>query len=508
MTGRLQILVPIASESAFFDPAEYFFPKPLIEVAGRPMIERTIAPLREAFPDARFLFVVRRENVVRFSLDSVLRLTAGEDCSVVVLSAPTRGALCSCLMAVDALDLAAPLLISNGDQLVQADLGALLGQLQSAGADAGVVTFKSVHPRWSYVKLDDDGNVTEAAEKNVISTHAIAGLYWFRTAQQFVDAATATILVDDHLEGVFFIAPSLNQVLLQGGKVVRAEIPADAYFSFYSPQRIQDYAVWSRTAPALRSASQKSGRTVVVIPAAGEGSRFHQAGWRRPKPFIDVAGRSMIERVVENVAPPGARTVALIRKEQLQGQHAIVSRLAQAGVGIVPVERATEGTICTVMLARREFADDDAILVANSDQLVDFSVADFIEDCFHRDLDGSILVFRDAQRDPKWSFAKTNGHGLVTEVAEKKPISDLATVGVYLFRRARQMIDATVDMIAHNDRVNGEFYTCPVYNYMIAAGARIGVYEVQPAAMHGLGIPADLERYLAGVGAPHSEDAP
>jgi NDP-sugar pyrophosphorylase family protein len=410
-------------------------------------------------------------------------------------------------MAVDALDPGAPLLISNGDQLVKADIGALLGQLRSADAEAGVVTFKSVHPRWSYVKLDDEGGVTEAAEKNVISTHAIAGLYYFRTAQQFVDAATATIAVDDHLEGVFFIAPCLNQVILQGGRVMRAQIPTDAYFSFYSPQRIQDYAAWSRTALAFRQAG-RTGRTVVVIPAAGEGSRFSKAGWRRPKPFIDVNGRTMIERVAENVAPPGAKTVALIRKDQLQGQHAVVSRLAQSGVGIVPVERTTEGTICTVMLARREFSDDDPVIVANSDQLVDFSIADFIEDCIHRDLDGSILVFRDAARDPKWSFAKTNELGLVTEVAEKVAISDLATVGIYLFRRARQMIDATVDMIAHNDRVNGEFYTCPVYNYMIAAGARIGVYEVAPGAMHGLGIPADLDRYLARVGAPRSEDAP
>jgi dTDP-glucose pyrophosphorylase len=368
------------------------------------------------------------------------------------------------------------------------------------------VTFRSVHPRWSYVKLDDDGNVTEAAEKRVISTHAIAGLYYFRTAQQFVDAATATITVDDHLDGIFYIAPCLNQVLLQGGKVMRVQIPTDAYFSFYSPQRIQDFV--ARTGPAFKPGIPTAGRTVVVIPAAGAGSRFRTAGWRRPKPFIDVNGRSMIERVVENVTPPGAKTVALIRKDQLQGQDAIVSRLALAGVGIVPVERLTEGTICTVMLARREFAENDSVLIANSDQLVDFSVTDFIDDCFHRDLDGSIMVFRDVHRDPKWSFAKKNDLGLVSEVAEKKPISDLATVGLYLFRRARQMIDATIDMIAHNDRVNGEFYTCPVYNYMISAGARIGVYEIQPDAMHGLGIPVDLESYLARVGAPRSEDAP
>ncbi len=116
---------------------------------------------------------------------------------------------------------------------------------------------------------------------------------------------------------------------------------------------------------------------------------------------------------------------------------------------------------------------------------------------FDRGLDGSILVFRDDDRDPKWSFAEVDAGGIVVRVAEKQPISDLATVGIYLFRRGRDFVAAAADMIANNDRVNGEFYTCPVYNYAIRAGARVGVWEIPQTAMHGLGTPDDLDAFIA-----------
>jgi dTDP-glucose pyrophosphorylase len=125
-----------------------------------------------------------------------------------------------------------------------------------------------------------------------------------------------------------------------------------------------------------------------------------------------------------------------------------------------------------------------------------------------RGLDGSILVFRDLDRDPKWSFARVGANGHVLEVAEKKPISDLATVGIYLFTRGKDFVASAIDMIAQNERINNEFYTCPVYNYMIASGAKIGVYEVTVDAMHGLGTPEDLTEYLEATGAPASKDAP
>jgi dTDP-glucose pyrophosphorylase len=105
-------------------------------------------------------------------------------------------------------------------------------------------------------------------------------------------------------------------------------------------------------------------------------------------------------------------------------------------------------------------------------------------------------VFREPGRDPKWSYARIDDRGTVLEVREKVAISDLATVGIYFFAKAAYFIDAAIDMIARNDRVNNEFYTCPVYNYMIAQGQRVGVYEIAQSAMHGLGVPEDLDAYI------------
>jgi dTDP-glucose pyrophosphorylase len=468
------------------------------------MIERVLEPLKAAAPKARFIFVARQEDIAKFSLDSVLRLCVGQGATVISLANPTKGALCSCLMAIDHLDMDAPLLISNGDQVLETDLAGILGQFDATATDAGVVTFRSLHPRWSYVRLDDKGDVAEAAEKTVISEHAIAGLYYFRKAKNFVDAGMATISGKDSVGGHFFISSSLNHVILNNQRVARLPIPEQDYFSFYSPQKIKDFTdVHLNT----RRADSLSSPVTVVVPAAGEGSRFVNAGWRKPKPFIDVAGRPMIECVLENVKPANAKSVVLFRKEHAEGQGDIVRRISESSE-IVLVKKPTEGSLCTVMLARHYLKDDNPVLIANSDQIVDFSVDAFVQDCIDRNLDGSILVFRDVQRDPKWSFARLNAHRLVSEVAEKIPISDLATVGLYFFRRARDLIDATIDMIAQNDRVNNEFYTCPVYNYMISNGARIGVYEIPSTAMHGLGIPSDLKSYLDLIVSPPSIDAP
>jgi dTDP-glucose pyrophosphorylase len=152
-----------------------------------------------------------------------------------------------------------------------------------------------------------------------------------------------------------------------------------------------------------------------------------------------------------------------------------------------------------VLTARAHIDPDAPLLIANCDQIVDFDCAAYIGDAVERNLDGSILCFKDRDRNPKWSFARVNGEGLVDEVKEKVAISDLATIGLYYFRRAGDFIDAATDMIARNDRSNNEFYVCPVYNYMIRRGARIGVYNVEPEDMHGIGTPSDLDAYLRKI---------
>lgn len=242
----------------------------------------------------------------------------------------------------------------------------------------------------------------------------------------------------------------------------------------------------------------------IVIPMAGEGSRFRKAGYENPKPFIDILGKPMIKWVMENLDVPGAHYILIARKEHIDAEGKLVALLEKEfPVTIITVDQLTQGTACTVLFARKNINNDVPLLIANSDQWVEFSLDNMLKDADNNNWDGSILTFTDKEMNPKWSFAKTNDKREVTEVKEKVAISDKATVGIYYFRKGSHFVDAAVDMIVHNERVNNEFYTCPVYNWAIKNGLRIGIYDVPASAMHGLGTPEDLELFLSWI---HSQN--
>ena len=492
----MRYLIPIASDDHLFPKEEFHFPRPLIEINGIPMIGHVIDNIKSRDRDATFIFVVRRADCVEYTLDAALRLLAGEATVIVELSSPTKGAVCSALMAIDYIDDDQPLVICNGDQFIEAELGAIAQGFVEQGHAAGVITFNSIHPRWSYVRKNTAGDIIETAEKRVLSRSAIAGYYYFKSGKTFIKAAMSCLMKSDPVAGKFYLSPCINEVILGGGTVGNVEIPADAYISFYSPQRIEFYQNSVKGQAALTRSSQHA-RTQVVIPMAGLGSRFSQAGYDKPKPFIDVKGQAMIERVMDNLRVEGGKFVLIARQEHLDAEPAIYRALnSRADVIFSPIDRVTEGAACTVLTAREHLDPEAPLLIANCDQIVEFNCEDYVRDAEARGLDGSILVFKDPTRDPKWSFASLDSQGLVAEVKEKVAISDIATVGLYYFRRAQDFVNAAVDMIALNDRVNNEFYVCPVYNYLIKSGQKIGVYYVEPDAMHGIGTPDDLNRYL------------
>lgn len=233
----------------------------------------------------------------------------------------------------------------------------------------------------------------------------------------------------------------------------------------------------------------------IVIPMAGAGSRFVQAGYLKPKPFIDVCGKMMIERVLDNLKMDGCRFIIIARAEHLSSEKESVGKLQEKyNCHVLSTNKLTEGAACTILLSSWKINNEDPLLLANSDQIVESDLNLFIKDSEARNLDGSILTFY--ADHPKWSYAKLDENGYLVELREKKVISKHATVGLYYYRRGRDFVNSAIEMIANNDRANNEFYTAPAYNYSLRAGLKIGIYEIKESEMFGLGTPEDLDIYI------------
>ena len=143
---------------------------------------------------------------------------------------------------------------------------------------------------------------------------------------------------------------------------------------------------------------------------AGAGSRFSKAGYAKPKPFIDVAGKPMIVRVLENLAYPDAKFFLVARKEHIEAEIGLAQQIERDfNATFIPINNLTEGTACTVLYARKYINNDQPLLIANADQIVDLGITEFIKDCFNRKLDGSILTFI----DKKW-IRSGHLHGLAS----------------------------------------------------------------------------------------------
>ena len=230
----------------------------------------------------------------------------------------------------------------------------------------------------------------------------------------------------------------------------------------------------------------------VLIPMAGAGSRFEKAGYTFPKPLIDVKGEPMIKVVTDNLNVE-ANFIYIVQKTHREKYNLdTLLNLISPNCKIVEVDGLTEGAACTTLLAKEIINNDQPLVMANSDQFIDWDSNEFLYKMNETGADGGIVTFRSTH--PKWSFAKIDDLGFVTEVAEKNPISDIATVGVYYWKRGSDYVKYAEQMIEKNKRVNNEFYVCPVFNEAIEGGSKIRIFEIEK--MWGLGTPEDLEVFL------------
>jgi beta-phosphoglucomutase-like phosphatase (HAD superfamily)/dTDP-glucose pyrophosphorylase len=236
----------------------------------------------------------------------------------------------------------------------------------------------------------------------------------------------------------------------------------------------------------------KDSKLNVLVPMAGAGSRFAQQGYTFPKPLIEVNGKPMIQVVVENLNIE-AHYIFIVQQEHYEKYNLkYLLNLIAPGCDIVQVNGVTEGAACSTLLAKDYINNDSPLVMANSDQYVEWNSNECMYAFTADEIDGGILTFEATH--PKWSYAKLGADGFVSEVAEKKVISNEATVGIYYWKKGSDYVKYAEDMIAKDIRVNNEFYVCPVFNQAIEDGKKIKVKRINK--MWGIGTPEDLNYFL------------
>ena len=236
----------------------------------------------------------------------------------------------------------------------------------------------------------------------------------------------------------------------------------------------------------------------IVIPMAGAGSRFAVAGYKDPKPLIQIHGVPMIRLIIENLKPSISHRFIFICQREHVLAYVLKDKLGDwaPGCEILELDGLTKGAACTVLKAKSLINSDYPLMIANSDQYVDIAIDNYLDAMSKNYLDGLIMTM--TTTDPKWSFVKLSTENLVLDVVEKKAISNEATVGIYNYKHGKDFVNAAEKMIELNQSVNGEFYVAPAYNLMIQENRKIGIFNIgaEGAGMYGLGIPSDLDLFL------------
>ncbi len=231
----MNVLILMAGDSSFIS-TDGNYPLSLGEVEGKTVLQHLLAECAN-FPEAKLTCIVREEDIKRHHLDQVIHLL-NPHASVLKIKNRTQGALCTALLAAH-IDSEESLLILSGNELIKQDLQRIIEDFTARDLDAGTVVFNSVHPRYSFVKLDENGLVQEAAEKNPISQWATAGFYWFKNGQDFMAAAKNTLRKDAHVNGIFYICPVFNELILQQKRVGSFAIGNHDYLPLKSEHQFQ-----------------------------------------------------------------------------------------------------------------------------------------------------------------------------------------------------------------------------------------------------------------------------
>jgi dTDP-glucose pyrophosphorylase len=203
------------------------YPPCLVDVDGTPLIEHVIKQV-QTVRTARHIYAMYQHHVKRHHLNEVVRLLVPE-AKIYEINIEPEGDACTALLSWGYLDKDQPLLVMSGNALIKDDINRILADFRVRDLDGGVVVFRSIHPRYAYVRLDENQQIIETADRRPISQNACAEFFYFRKAELFLDAAQDLIRKDVRSEGRFPISLVFNQMLLRQMRIGVYPIQKEQY---------------------------------------------------------------------------------------------------------------------------------------------------------------------------------------------------------------------------------------------------------------------------------------
>lgn len=490
----------------------YETPKPLIEVEGVPIIEHVV----NMFPgEDDFIFVCNKEHLATTNLREVL-LKIKPDCSIIEIEKHKYGPVYAVKFAFDLIDDNTPVIVNYCDFGAWWNYEDFKKTIKGTGCDGCIAAYKGFHPHtlgdtlYGYIKWNEHNYLIEIREKeaftdNRMEEYASSGTYYFKKGKYVKKYFTELMNRKIHKNGEYYVSMVYNLMGRDDLKTYIYEL--DHFLQWGTPEELEEYLYWSN---AFRSKIHKQvnydkiiqSDLTLLIPLAGEGSRFKLEGIETPKPLISVSGNPMIIQAISDL-PQAKYQVFLCRKEHIEKYSlSDVLKNRYPSCKVVEVDKLTEGQACTCLLAEKEIDMEKPLIIGACDNGIIWNMNKLIDLVSDPKVDAIIWTFRNnvtVKRNPHmYGWVKTDKYDNATTISCKKaisnePINDHAIVGTFYFKKARYFYDNAKKMIKKDRRINNEFYVDECMNELIENELNVKVFEVDKYLCWGT--PNDIKTY-------------
>ncbi len=484
-----QAFVPMGGSGQRFLAAGHALPKPLIDVDGRPMLAHLLADLAGC---ERLICGVRAEHLATTPIAAEI-LALRPDAVIVPVPAHKDGPVRTLLDAAHAIDPELPLLVHYADYATGWDFAHFrawcLQNAWDAALDAYTGSFPHLGGPTRYAGLRVDGEqVLEIREKYCFAPtlregwHS-AGAYWVRRAGDLLAAADAVVQADTRVAGEWFVSTALGHLVAQGART--GLYPLAAFHQWGTPDDLRTWQAWQRGMARLDQPQPGDSPSVQLVLLAGRGERFRADGEPLPKPFVAVAGRPMVAQGLALLPRPPQR-VAVVRAEHVPLLATL--GLDDAPLTVVPLDGVTAGQAISADLGLAAIAPRTPVLVVPCDAGLLFDRARWRALEARADVD--LVVFTAPWHQPahwqpaSYGWADVAPDGRVRSIAVKEPVAGLplaaqqVLTGQFWTPDAAQLRQAIGELVAADERVNGEFYLDSVARRLAAHGARVWAMPV------------------------------